>query len=403
MQKKLMYGLALAAIAGGAFVACGSGDVSGVTSEDKGNVFVYDSSYYVGRVETATNACASDAECAKKANNTVIEESSSSAEITEPGSSSAAVTSSASTEKSSSSAVINFSSASTSSSSTVVSSSSVEIQDDGTVNGTCAPVPATINKGESTTWTFTQVTPAGTAGAKAAYEWTMPKSTERTANGTGLKTTTATYATESGTMTATLVVDGNTVTCSALQVNGAAITGCSCTADAAEVDINGASATASWKVTGCTSDATITGYAWSTGVTGSDNTGSMTVSAKGEQTPTVTVSNAEGTKQEVTCGTVKVTDSAAPEYEIDGKGIPIPNGGCGKVMVAGALRITHSYVGTDCSVGISIDGTSYPAETVAACNVYYGKLSYDGVNVSVGQEVCVEVGGGATDITLTVQ
>lgn len=320
MQKKLMYGLALAAIAGGAFVACGSGDVSGVTSEDKGNVFVYDSSYYVGRVETATNACASDAECAKKANNTVIEESSSSSEITEPGSSSAAVTSSASTEKSSSSAVINFSSASTSSSSTVVSSSSVEIQDDGTVNGTCAPVPATINKGESTTWTFTQVTPAGmagiTAGAKAAYEWTMPKSTERTANGTGLKTTTATYATESGTMTATLVVDGNTVTCSALQVNGAAITGCSCTADAAEVDINGASATASWKVTGCTSDATITGYAWSTGVTGSDNTGSMTVSAKGEQTPTVTVSNAEGTKQEVTCGTVKVTDSAAPEYEI---------------------------------------------------------------------------------------
>ncbi|MDY5028993.1 hypothetical protein [Hallerella succinigenes] len=320
MQKKLMYGLALAAIAGGAFVACGSGDVSGVTSEDKGNVFVYDSSYYVGRVETATNACASDAECAKKANNTVIEESSSSAEITEPGSSSAAVTSSASTEKSSSSAVINFSSASTSSSSTVVSSSSVEIQDDGTVNGTCAPVPATINKGESTTWTFTQVTPAGmagiTAGAKAAYEWTMPKSTERTANGTGLKTTTATYATESGTMTATLVVDGNTIQCSALQVNGAPITGCVCTPDAATVDIAGASATASWKVTGCTSDATITGFAWSTGVTGSDNTGSMTVSAKGDVTPTVTVSNAEGTKQEVTCGTVKVTDSAAPEYEI---------------------------------------------------------------------------------------
>lgn len=320
MQKKLMYGLALAAIAGGAFVACGSGDVSGVTSEDKGNVFVYDSSYYVGRVETATNACASDAECAKKANNTVIEESSSSSEITEPGSSSAAVTSSSSTEKSSSSAVINFSSASTSSSSTVVSSSSVEIQDDGTVNGTCAPVPATINKGGSTTWTFTQVTPADmagiTAGAQAAYDWSMPSSTEGTANGTGLKKTTATY-TESGSYSATLVVDGNTVTCSALQVNGAAITDCSCTADAAEVDIAGATATASWKVTGCTSEgANITGYAWSTGVTGSDNTGSMTVSAKGEQTPTVTVSNDDGTKQEVTCGTVKVTDSSAPEYEI---------------------------------------------------------------------------------------
>ena len=407
MQKKLMYGLALAAIAGGAFVACGSGDVSGATSEDKGNVFVYDSSYYAGRVETATAACENDAKCNEKANNVVIEESSSSSELSEPGTSSSSVASSASTATSSSSALINFSSASTSSASTVTSSSSVEIVDDGTVNGTCAPVPATINKGESTTWTFTQVTPAGmagiTKGAQAAYEWTMPKSDEATANGTGLKTTTATYTTESGTMTATLVVDGNEVQCSELQVNGAAITGCSCTADADTVDIAGATATASWKVTGCTSDATITGFAWSAGVTGADSAGSMTVSARGDQTPTVTVSNAEGTKREVTCGTVKVTDSTAPEYEIDGNGISIPNGGCGKVMVAGALRITHSYVGTDCSVGISIDGTSYPAETVAACNVYYGQLSYDGVSVSVGQEVCVEVGGGATDITLTVQ
>ena len=367
MQKKLMYGLALAAIAGGAFVACGSGDVSGVTSEDKGNVFVYDSSYYVGRVETATNACASDAECAKKANNTIIEESSSSAEITEPGSSSAAVTSSASTEKSSSSAVINFSSASTSSSSTVVSSSSVEIQDDGTVNGTCAPVPATINKGESTTWTFTQVTPAGmagiTAGAKAAYEWTMPKSTEGTANGTGLKTTTATYATESGTMTATLVVDGNTVQCSALQVNGAAITGCSCTADAAEVDIAGATATASWKVTGCTSDATITGYAWSTGVTGSDNTGSMTVSAKGEQTPTVTVSNAEGTKLDVTCATVKVKDSQNVSETMAWKEGELSAG---------------SYTLTDCNGATGSKTVQVNGGSADDCNAWFGATSWAG-------------------------
>lgn len=320
MQKKLMYGLALAAIAGGAFVACGSGDVSGATSEDKGNVFVYDSSYYAGRVETATAACENDAKCNEKANNVVIEESSSSSELSEPGTSSSSVASSASTGTSSSSALINFSSASTSSASTVTSSSSVEIVDDGTVNGTCAPVPATINKGESTTWTFTQVTPAGmagiTAGSAAAYDWSMPSSTEGTANGTGLKTATATY-TESGSYGATLVVDGNTVQCSALQVNGAAITGCSCTADAETVDIAGATATASWTVSGCTSTgATITGYAWSDGVTGSDNTGSMTVSAKGDVTPTVTVSNDDNTKSEFPCGTVKVTDSTAPEYEI---------------------------------------------------------------------------------------
>lgn len=398
MQKKLMYGLALAAIAGGAFVACGSGDVSGVTSEDKGNVFVYDSSYYVGRVETATNACASDAECAKKANNTVIEESSSSAEITEPGSSSAAVTSSASTEKSSSSAVINFSSASTSSSSTVVSSSSVEIQDDGTVNGTCAPVPATINKGESTTWTFTQVTPAGmagiTAGKKAAYEWTMPKSTEGTANGTGLKTTTATYATESGTMTATLQVDGNTIQCSALQVNGAPITGCVCTADADKVDINGATATASWKVSGCTSDgATIIGYTWSEGVTGVETTGSQVVSARGEVTPTVTVSNDDGTNLDVTCQTVKVEDSTAPLYEISGTTdadtVTVAAGSCVTLKVAGNLRCGHQWQTTSCTISITYNGTTTVSVDDANCNNSNGTP----VAVQADTEACVTAKG----------
>ena len=394
MQKKLMYGLALAAIAGGAFVACGSGDVSGVTSEDKGNVFVYDSSYYVGRVETATNACASDAECAKKANNTVIEESSSSAEITEPGSSSAAVTSSASTEKSSSSAVINFSSASTSSSSTVVSSSSVEIQDDGTVNGTCAPVPATINKGESTTWTFTQVTPAGmagvTAGTKAAYEWTMPKSTEGTANGTGLKTTTATYATESGTMTATLQVDGNTIQCSALQVNGAPITGCVCTPDVANPDVASGSATVTWKVSGCqTTGATITGYAW-TDATGTGETATASFTEKGQSiTPIVTVSNDDNTQEQFTCASAKAVNSSAPDYEIDGTGITIPSGSCGTVTVAGNLRInTTGWQSTDCTIALTIEGNKQE-KTFTNCN-FSNELP---TSVTVGAQACVEITG----------
>ena len=394
MQKKLMYGLALAAIAGGAFVACGSGDVSGVTSEDKGNVFVYDSSYYVGRVETATNACASDAECAKKANNTVIEESSSSSEITEPGSSSAAVTSSASTEKSSSSAVINFSSASTSSSSTVVSSSSVEIQDDGTVNGTCAPVPATINKGESTTWTFTQVTPAGmagvTAGTKAAYEWTMPKSTEGTANGTGLKTTTATYATESGTMTATLQVDGNTIQCSALQVNGAPITGCVCTPDVANPDVASGSATVTWKVSDCqTTGATITGYAW-TDATGTGETATASFTEKGQTiTPVVTVSNDDNTQEQFPCAAAKAVNSSTPDYEIDGTGITIPSGSCGTVTVAGNLRInTTGWQSTDCTIALTIEGNKQE-KTFTNCN-FSNELP---TSVTVGAQACVEITG----------
>ena len=404
MQKKLMYGLALAAIAGGAFVACGSGDVSGVTSEDKGNVFVYDSSYYVGRVETATNACASDAECAKKANNTVIEESSSSAEITEPGSSSAAVTSSASTEKSSSSAVINFSSASTSSSSTVVSSSSVEIQDDGTVNGTCAPVPATINKGESTTWTFTQVTPAGmagiTAGAKAAYEWTMPKSTERTANGTGLKTTTATYATESGTMTATLQVDGNTIQCSALQVNGAPITGCVCTPDVANPDVASGSATVTWTVSDCqTTGATITGYAW-TDATGTGKTATASFTKKGQEvTPIVTVSNDDNTQEQFTCAAAKAVNSSTPDYELTdlNKEVAVPDGACVTISTSGTLVLTNSWQENSCSVIVTVNGKENAFENVTNCGLYYKDLG----SVAAGSEACVKLTNTNT-ITLKI-
>lgn len=389
MQKKLMYGLALAAIAGGAFVACGSGDVSGATSEDKGNVFVYDDAYYSGLIGSATSACAADANCSAKANNSVPEESSSSAGVTEP--SSASVTSSASQIGSSSSAAINFSSASVASSaSTVVSSSSTEIVDDGTVNGYCKPVPETINKGESTTWTFTQETPAGmagiTKGAQAAYDWTMPGSTEGTANGTGLKTTTATYA-ESGAKTATLMVDGNLVTCSELQVNGAAITGCECTADAAEVDIAGATATASWKVTGCTSvGATITGYAWSTGVNGKDNAGTMTVSAKGDVTATVTVSNDDNTKLEVTCGTVKVKDTSAPEYEItaSNSGVDIPAGSV-------TISIPISYSNFNCQPsGSMLGGTITCGSTVTTVdekNQWYINVSCSESSVDVNLPV----------------
>ncbi|MBP5248276.1 MAG: hypothetical protein J6Z31_10550 [Fibrobacter sp.] len=397
MQKKLMYGLALAAIAGGVFVACGSGDVSGATSEDKGNVFVYDDSYYAGLIESATSACAADAKCSSKANNTVPEVSSSSEGVTEPSSASV-VSSSAAQILSSSSAAINFSSASVASSaSTTVSSSSVEIVDDGTVNGTCAPVPAKINKGESTTWTFTQVTPAGmagiTKGAQAAYEWTMPGSDEGTANGTGLKTTTATYA-ESGSKTATLVVDGNTVACSELQVEGAAITGCECTADADKVDINGATATASWKVSGCTSDgATIIGYTWSEGVTGVEATGSQVVSARGEVTPTVTVSNDDGTNLDVTCQTVKVEDSTAPLYEISGTTdadtVTVAAGSCVTLKVAGNLRCGHQWQTTSCTISITYNGTTTVSVDDANCNNSNGTP----VAVQAGTEACVTAEG----------
>ncbi len=411
-MKKKYLGFALAALVGGAFVACGDGDVVTPGIEDQAALYT-DSTAYLDHIAEATAACKQDPVCSAKMNGTPVETSSSSSvPITEPddatSSPSSSPSSSASTPVnptgSSSSVAINFSSSSAVS--PALSSSSVTIVDDGTVNGTCAPVPAIISKGASTVWTFTIETPAGlsgiTASQKASYSWSLPNSVELDTAGIGVKTVTRTYA-ASGSFGATLVVDGNTVQCSPLQVNGAPITGCTCTPTADTVDVASGAATATWNVTGCTSTgAEITGYTW-TGATGTGESATASLSTKGETiTPTVTVANNDNTSTEFTCGAVKAIDSSAPEYEIDGTGVTIPSGSCGTVTVAGNLRITHSYVGTDCTVGLTIDGTAYADETVAQCNVYYGKLSYDGVSVSAGQQVCVTVSGAASDMTFTI-
>lgn len=401
MQKKFIYGLAAAAFAGSLFVACGDGDVSGTTSDDDTSAFLNDSAYYGSLKDLAVTACKDSPKCNANASEIVEPTSSSAADspVTEPSSQSQAPTSSASIPtplSSSSTPIVNLSSVAVSSSSAgvVTPTSSAAIVDDGTVNGTCAPVPATINKGESTTWTFTQVTPAGmagvTAGTKAAYEWTMPKSTEGTANGTGLKTTTATYATESGTMTATLQVDGNTIQCSALQVNGAPITGCVCTPDVANPDVASGPATVTWTVSGCqTTGATITGYAW-TDATGTGETATVSFTEKGQTiTPVVTVSNDDNTQEQFTCAAAKAVNSSTPDYEIDGTGITIPSGSCGTVTVAGNLRInTTGWQSTDCTIALTIEGNKQE-KTFTNCN-FSNELP---TSVTVGAQACVEITG----------
>ncbi len=405
-MKKRYLGIACAALVGGALVACGSGDVSKPSSEDEGNTVIFDSSYYVNRLDEATKACEADPVCAARMNGTSSVEvsSSSSSEIIEPESSPGS-SSSVVPVPGSSSTQINFSSASVPTSSATIGGSSSSIVSDGTVNGTCAPSPATIEKGAATTWKFTVDPNLGMNvvlnSSSVPYAWTLPSSEELSAEGNGLKNTSATYK-NSGDFLATLVVDGNTVQCSPLHVNGAKITGCECAADASTVDVASGSATAKWTVSGCTTDATITGYTWAD-ATGSGTSATATLSTKGESiAPTVTVKNDDNTEVSVSCPAVKATNSSAPEYEIDKTGVVIPSGSCGTVTVAGNLRITHDYVGEDCTIGLTIDGTTYKEETVAHCNVYYEQLSYDGVSVSAGQQVCVTVSGSASDMKFTI-
>ena len=133
--------------------------------------------------------------------------------------------------------------------------------------GSCAPNPATIDANGQTTWKFTKGSAVKDVGQllSASYAWTFEGGTPATASGTGANalSQSITYTT-SGQHTASLVVTiGGShypVTCSPLQVNGAKITGCKCTAVNKKPDI-ALGEMGTWSVTGCTTTApaTITG------------------------------------------------------------------------------------------------------------------------------------------------
>lgn len=400
-MKKRYLGIALAALVGGAFVACGSGDVSKPTSEDEGNTVIFDSSYYAGRINVADSLCKADPVCSAKLNgkSSVAEVSSSSTGIVEPGSSlAAASSSSAAPFPGSSSTLINFSSASVPSSSATVGVSSSAIVDDGTLNGTCEPKPATIEKGATTTWTFVKLTPAGMAGItaqkQALFTWTMTGSSEGTLSALGKDggdTASATY-TASGDFTTSLELNnGNKIQCSPLHVNGAKITGCECSADASTVDVASGSATAKWTITGCTTDATITGYTW-TGATGSEASATTTLTKKGESiAPTVIVKNDDNTEVSVTCPAVKATDSSAPEYELDAIGtkVEVPNGQCVSISIDGNLRCGHDYQTTSCEIKVVYKDSTYISVKDNFCNNNNGTP----IAVSAGTEACIDATG----------
>ncbi len=379
-MKKRYLGIACAALVGGALVACGSGDVSKPSGEDEGNTVIFDSSYYANRLDEATKACEADPVCAARMNgiSSVALSSSSSSEIVEPESSPGS-SSSAAPVPGSSSTLINFSSASVPTSSATVGVSSSSIADDGTVNGTCAPVPATIEKGAATKWTFTVDPNLGMnvvlKSSSVPYAWTLPNSEELSAEGTGLKNTSATYK-NSGDFSATLVVDGNTVQCSSLHVNGAKISGCECAADASTVDVASGSATAKWTVSGCTTDATITGYTWAD-ATGSGTSATATLSTKGETiAPTVTVKNDDNTEVSVACPAVKATDSSAPEYEIteQNKAISLPAGS--STIIMNLPESWHNETTGTCSFSCNIQGTiNGTVDGVALSGSYYASAS----------------------------
>ena len=324
MNKKLMFGIGALCVVGSIFVACGSGDVSAPSEQDEINAQMAATVYKDDSTSgTSMNACLKDAACAASLQSPVSSAVTSSATV--PSSSSTPIV------VSSSSTVVIPVSSSSGISSPVVSSSSVYIPPTSSssvtsgssteLTGTCKPKTTPINKGQSAQWVWTRLTPAGTGGialqGTSTFTWTMPGSTEATATGAGLVTPTATYA-ASGSYVASVTVGDFTAECSALQVNGAAITG-TCTANKTTADVSASPAdTITWTVEATSVGATITGYTW-TGATGTSETGILAASDATVGTtvaPTVSVTNDDKTVQKIPCDGVKVIDSSAPEFEL---------------------------------------------------------------------------------------
>lgn len=238
---------------------------------------------------------------------------SSSSTIPNGNSSSSAVSSSSSVKvNSSSSAKVNSSSSvageTQPSSSSAKSSSSAESVE---ILGTCAPQKDSIVMTQWATWVFTQTSPADTSVASSLkFKWIIEGSYQGTGSGKGLRNVSGQYP-ETGTYIARLSIDGgDTITCSPLTVTVAPITGCKCTASAETVDVSNGYVLANWNISGCESLLGISSYTWSSDVSPTWVDASLTFTAAGQSvTPTVTVSNDNGSYLEVICPTVTAVGS----------------------------------------------------------------------------------------------
>ena len=432
MNKKILTGLSVFALVAG-FWACGDGSVEALNDDDltvkgflddseldeKDSTLSGSSFFKPEDVEAAKTACLEDEGCKKAMDKATGEEVVPESEASIPTAYSSATQTNPGSSQSG--PVINLSSAQItpvggSSSSTAggnqttTSSSSEEIVSNGDPDGSCSLSPTgALQKGEKATWTFTKAQWSGDMiadyeGYKAynsSFEtidcvWTLTGSDEKTTTVKCSETSvTATYP-SIGSYTAKIKV-GNKEPhdCSGkVEVQGTPVTGCECTVDEANPDVKNGDVTVTWTVSGCMAGsvaADIGTYTWTGPTATSDpSKATATVSTKGDsQTASVKVTSTENASMNVTCPTVKAINSDLPDYElVQGETLEVPVGQCGVASVAGVVRFEHPYEASDCDIALTIDGTEY-TKTVSYCNVYYGVLPCDGVNVSAGTQICV--------------
>ena len=195
-----------------------------------------------------------------------------------------------------------------------VSSKEVLTDPKNVVNGTCGPSTSKISKGEIATWKFYRGEGEGSVFDQilAPFVWTTKGGKTESLQGNGMDTINVRYLTP-GTYTATLKVDGNSVTCEPLQVQGIPIVIKSCGVNAATVK---AGQTISWTVD-ASSESEITGYSWTSTfgtVSGSGKSGSILAASgmhKKSVTATVTVTNKDNTSESYLCEGATVLDPEA--------------------------------------------------------------------------------------------
>jgi|SRR5690554_78271 len=404
------------------FFACGEGEISYHSSNDDVDVMSISNLLQDLDIEEAMTNCEANPECAAKMLGAVsppppIEKSSSSVE--EPLSSSnglpfyssATVLPPLPASSSSSAPIIVV--PPTSSSSVVgpppitpsSSSTTTPPVDGPLVEGTCAPSPATINKGEKATWTFAKAASVPAQSVLAAsFDWTFEGATEtsHSASGAGGLNKAVTYA-ESGQFNTTLSVNGNApIVCAPLQVNGSAITGCKCAVSTTSPDVfKGEEAT--WTVTGCASvGAEITGYSWNGEASAATTTFSHTFTEKGEEfAPILKVSNDDNTVETVICPTAKAIDSSEPEYELTAQNTKIDLPAGKSTIIMNLPADWHNTTAGTCTFSCNGDGAlSGTVDGVAITGSYYGTASIPitstinsyALAVDLGQAMSCQVG-----------
>lgn len=203
-------------------------------------------------------------------------------------------------------------------------SSSSSVIDAGVI-GTCAPKSATINQGETTTFSFvknTNSTVDANTLYKAKYTWNYGEAGDALATPTGNEKATSAavgYATSGKKQVSLSIAYGNQVSnidCAPLQVNGAAITGCKCAPVSESVDV-AEGGLAAWGVSGCKTTANITGYEWAGAEVSEENPATATFVFEDKNitlAPKVRVSNDDNTIQEFECDAVKSINSDDPDF-----------------------------------------------------------------------------------------